>query len=186
MVDFPTDGTFAAANVAELLAPTLGREKSDEVTTAAVTRLGLSPNDMTLDQALAVLDELGRTPGMVGITARFARSRVGAPRVPPPVSAVVPAGPPPSISSAGVASSKRGWPGTTVTADDVAALLASALGADKAQEVVIAAVRRLGFTTAQLDKGQAMTLLDHLAAEPGVVGLCARFGKARLILRFAA
>jgi hypothetical protein len=60
------------------------------------------------------------------------------------------------------------------------------MGAEKAQEIVLAAVRRLGFTTERLEKGQALALLDHLAVEPGIVGLCARFGKARLILRFAA
>ncbi len=128
-----------------------------------------------------MLDELARTPGMVGIAARFARSRLDAVRTPPHTAA---AGP----SSARTApSSGRLTPTTvTVTAADVAALIASAMGTDRAREIVLDAARCLGLPPDRLDKAQAMALLDHLAIEPGVVGLCARFGKARLILRFAA
>jgi hypothetical protein len=75
---------------------------------------------------------------------------------------------------------------TTISTRDVAALLSSALGTDKALELVAAAATRLGLPADRLDKAAAIALLDQLAAEPGVVGLCARFGKARLILRFAA
>jgi hypothetical protein len=116
---------------------------------------------------------------MVGISARFARSRFEAQRAPPP---------PPSMraptSSRQPPSVRQG--AATVSADEIAALLTNAMGADKAHEIVLGAVRRLGLTPERIDRAQAMALLDHLAAEPGVVGLCARFGKARLILRFAA
>jgi hypothetical protein len=197
MFDLPTDGVLTAARIAELLAPTLGWEKGSEVVDIAVTRLALPGSALTLGQAIAVLDELARTPGMVGIAARFARSRLDAPRAveivrapppsvhPPPPSTrgPVPAGGP--VSGRAPASGRLP-PGTTVTSDDVAALLANAIGADKAQEVVLAAVHRLGFRAERLDKAQAMAVLDHLAGVAGVIGLCARFAKARLILRFAA
>jgi hypothetical protein len=88
-------------------------------------------------------------------------------------------------TSARAPSSSRLAPGTTVTADDVASLFANAIGADKAQEVVREAVPRLGLRADRLDKAQAMLLLDHLAGTAGVVGFCARFAKARLILRFS-
>lgn len=182
------ESTVTSNRVAELLAPTLGREKSSEVVAAVVTRLALPAADLSPEQALAVLDELARTPGMVGIAARFARSRLDSARIPPSVSAMMPAvGPsstrqPPSSGSPVTGRQVA----VSVTATEVAALLASAMGTEKAREIVLDAVRRLGLAADRLDKAQAMTLLDHLAAEPGVVGLCARFGKARLILRFAA
>ena len=73
-----------------------------------------------------------------------------------------------------------------MTSDDVASLLANAIGADKAHDVVLEAVERLGLRAERLDKAQAMLVLDHLTDAAGVVGLCARFAKARLILRFSA
>jgi hypothetical protein len=167
-----------SARIVELLAPTLGWEKGAEMVASAQSRLGMSGSTLTYGQAGILLDELGRTPGMVGISARFARSRLEAPRA--AASATGPA-------SAPARQPPSGKPGeASVTADDIADLLTSALGAEKAQEIVRAAVRRFGFTPERLDRTQAMALLDQLAVEPGVVGLCARFGKARLILRFAA
>jgi hypothetical protein len=203
MVELPPDSTLTSARLAELLAPTLGWEKSLEVVDAAASRLGLSPNELSVHQGLSVLDELARTPGMVGIAARFARSRLDANRAPPPAAAMASTGPisaripRSSPHAADVASGARSAPRpaeppasstarTTVTAGEVAALLSSAMGAEKATETVLNAARRLGFAPERLDKVQAIALLDHLAAEPGIVGLCARFGKARLILRFAA
>ena len=196
MREQPPESTVSSNRVADLLAPTLGTEKSSEVVAAVVLRLALPAADLSPEQALAVLDELARTAGMVGIAARFARSRLDAVRIPPPASAVVPADgpssprpPPPSGNLATTGDTPRfagRQAATTVTAAEVAALLASAMGTEKAREIVLDAVRRLGLAPDRLDKAQAMTLLDHLAAEPGVVGLCARFGKARLILRFAA
>jgi hypothetical protein len=211
MIEIPPDGTIPSVRLAELLAPTLGWEKSSEVVDASVGRLRLAPNALTPEQAFAVLDDLARTPGMVGIAARFARSRLDAPRVQPPPSDVLPtsghasapasmARPPdsgkrppdtPRCAGHGEAPAARSTPkpvapGTTISTSEVAALLSSAMGTKKAQEIVLATARHLGFTAERLDKAQAMALLDHLAVEPGVVGLCARFGKARLILRFAA
>jgi hypothetical protein len=169
-------GNLSASRIAELLAPTLGVEKSKEVVDAAVTRLRLDPHahDLSLDQALAILDDLGRAPGMVGIAARFARTRLDAPK----------SGPVSVRHDAAPVSSARG--AITVSSDEVAALLAGVLGAARSQEVVARALSQLGLPRDRLDKAQAMMLLDHLAQEPGSLGLCARFGKARLILRFAA
>ena len=101
-----------------------------------------------------------------------------------PVSA--PSSGPAGPTSARAPSSGRLAPGTTVTADDVASLLANAIGADKAHEAVLEAVQQLSLRADRLDKAEAMLLLDHLAGVAGVVGLCARFAKARLILRFSA
>jgi hypothetical protein len=207
MVELPPDAVLPTSHLAELLAPTLGWEKSSEVVESAAIRLGLSPGRaLRVDQALAVLDELARTPGMVGIAARFARSRLeartsaaaapAAPRSPDAAAASASAEPLSRRSASpfheGPKSQRLDDPvssrstGTSISTREIAALLSSALGTDKAQEVVAAAAARLGLSSDRLDKAHAIALLDHLAAEPGVVGLCARFGKARLILRFAA
>jgi hypothetical protein len=188
MFELSPDAVVPSSHLAELLAPTLGWEKSSEVVEAATLRLGFSPQELRKDQALAVLDELTRTPGMVGIAARFARSRLdargsaGASPSAEPVSRRAPH--PRPDEPAGPVSSRNVV--TTISTHDVAALLSNALGMDKALELVAAAAARLGLPSDRLDKGAAIALLDQLAAEPGVVGLCARFGKARLILRFAA
>lgn len=214
---------ISAAQIADLLASTLGAEKALEVVDAAVNRLGLGAvsGDLSLDQSLSILDDLSRAPGMVGITARFARTRLDAPRS---ASFLKSASPRrermPSYSSLeGAASGRDRTPGSgpvssrpanldsgpisvrapssqdapssavkggTVTAEEIAALLTSAMGAQQSQEVVRTAILDLGLPDGRLDKQQAMAVLDFLAQSPGVVGLCARFGKARLILRFAA
>lgn len=191
MVDFPRDGSITTARIAELLAPTLGLEKSSEVAEAAAAKLGFSTGSLTMAQTTAILDDLARTPGMVGIAARFARTRLfptqqvrpESTRPPAPAAEVLPASGP--LSKQTPPSAPRAA-GASVTADDIAALFAGAMGADKAAEVIHGAARRLGLDPQRFDRTQAMALLDHLAVEPGVVGLCARFGKARLILRFAA
>jgi hypothetical protein len=58
------------------LAPALGREKARDATTAAAHRLGLDPRSLSREQAMTVLDELAREGGIVGVVARFARSRL--------------------------------------------------------------------------------------------------------------
>jgi hypothetical protein len=191
MLDLPPEGTFSSSRIAEMLAATLGCEKSTEVVDEAIGRLRYRTDALNLAQALALLADLARTPGMVGIAARFARSRIEVPRASPPSSAVMETTGPLSVRGSREPRSVREPPSTpkpetTVTADEIALLLSGAMGTEKAQEVVLAATRRLGIRPERIDKEQAMTLLDQLAVEPGVVGLCARFTKARLILRFAA
>jgi hypothetical protein len=203
MVELSPNAVISMSSIAELLAPTLGCEKSAEVVEGAALRLGFSPEALRADQALAMLDELARTPGMVGIAARFARSRLDAQRASLPPAAEPPSRrypgqrstmgetpkPPPQASTlsppgTGPVSSRSVV--TTISTRDVAALLSSAMGMDKALEIVTTTSDRLGLSPDHLDKTQAIALLDQLAGEPGMVGLCARFGKARLILRFAA
>jgi hypothetical protein len=187
----PPSESFSATRLTELLAPTLGWEKSAEVVGAALARLGLPQGVIAPAEAFSVLDALAQTPGMVGIAARFARTRVDVPRVSttrPRIDRSAlpvpdPATPP---SSRDVPSSRVNGTQKTLAAHEIAALFAGAMGKEKGEEVVLGAARRLGLPVTELDKAQALLLLDDLAAEPGIVGLCARFAKARLILRFAA
>lgn len=66
---------------------------------------------------------------------------------------------------------------------DVVAMLASALGQEKAGELIDAAARKLGLHPTSLSREQVLSLLDHLAQQPGLPGITARFAKARVILK---
>jgi hypothetical protein len=60
----------------------------------------------------------------------------------------------------------------------------AALGDTKARDVVGKAARDLHVVGSELDSRQALQLLEHIAGEPGLVGITARFAKARAILRW--
>lgn len=63
----------------------------------------------------------------------------------------------------------------------MAALLSKTLGDAKATAVVEAHARALGLPPT-LTRDQALQLLEHIAQEPGIVGITARFAKTRLHL----
>lgn len=65
-----------AAEVAALLSQSLGNEKAAALVGAAVEKLGLDERGISTDDALAVLEVIAAEPGVAGITARFAKSRV--------------------------------------------------------------------------------------------------------------
>jgi hypothetical protein len=60
--------------IEQTLSATLGAEKSAEVVAEAIASLGF-PRYLDAEQGARVLDLLSRAPGMVGVVARFARSR---------------------------------------------------------------------------------------------------------------
>jgi hypothetical protein len=221
--------TISATRLMELLTPTLGWDKSSEVVSVALARRGLSHGELSLDDALTLLEVLSGTAGMVGIAARYAATRVqslratssaappsraesarGGPSSSPgsqqpssagsrssattPPSSAAPqsstlrsadATAPPVSGSGDMPSSSRARP-VAVDLRDIVELFEGAMGRERSEEVVFAAARRLSLPTERLDKAHALSLLDTLVSEPGIVGLCARFAKARLILRFAA
>ncbi len=61
--------------VAALLAPTLGGERAGTLVREAATSLNLG-SDVDLDQALVLLEQIARMPGVTGIAARFAKTRI--------------------------------------------------------------------------------------------------------------
>lgn len=65
-----------------LLAPSLGREKADEAIELACRDLGVEGADLSLDEALAVLEHLAAQGGFVAVIARFAKARLAL--TPPP------------------------------------------------------------------------------------------------------
>ena len=62
--------------------------------------------------------------------------------------------------------------------------LSRSLGQEKAEEVINETATRLGFGLIDYSRAQTLALLEELAATPGLVGVVARFAKARVILAF--
>ncbi|MEO8876317.1 MAG: hypothetical protein ABI461_12080 [Polyangiaceae bacterium] len=71
-----------------------------------------------------------------------------------------------------------------LSVEEIVAFFMSSVGEEKARDVVHAAVVQLHLAhKLTLDRTDALALLDHLAADPGIVGVAARFAKARTLLR---
>jgi hypothetical protein len=180
--------------IVDLLAPALGWEKSAEVVRAAAERLGYGGGrDVAPAEANALLEELARAPGMVGVAARFARLRndftAPAPRSSGrrPVVVDRAAAPPPPSARVTLDEAPASGPGSwvrTLAVAEIVDILAHTIGQERSQDAVTSALRRLGLPPSHLDRRQAMALLDDLATEVGLVGITARFAKARAILRF--
>ena len=69
------------------------------------------------------------------------------------------------------------------THNELAALLSQNLGIEKGLELVGVAARELQFGP-QLTKEQGLAILEHIAVQPGLVGIAARFAKSRVLLRW--
>lgn len=72
----PKGGPLARAELAALLAPTLGQEKSDDMVLETLQKLKLPLDAMSTADGLAVLEELAKSSGIVGIASRFAKARL--------------------------------------------------------------------------------------------------------------
>jgi hypothetical protein len=159
--------TIAKDEIAVLLSPALGQEKSDEVVVSAARRLGLAGKTFTADEARAIFDRLAEEEGFVGVVARLAISRGD-------VDTLVAKAP----------SSRRVRVDTPPRSRrvDLVPLLAPALGAAKARETIEAAAQKLGLDPDALDRDAALAVFDELSANEGIVGVVARFAKARFVL----
>lgn len=68
---------YDLAGLARLLSETVGDEKAEEAVREGAKQAGVSATaPLTLEQALEVLEKVAATPGIVGVTARFAKSRL--------------------------------------------------------------------------------------------------------------
>ena len=67
---------------------------------------------------------------------------------------------------------------------ELIAFFTPSLGDEKARETVHGAISRLRFEgKATFDRAESLRLLEELAREEGIVGVAARFAKARILLR---
>ena len=67
----------------------------------------------------------------------------------------------------------------------IVGLLSPALGREQSQELVTKAASRLDITADELELEQALRVIDALGEEKGIVGVSARFARARLVHRDA-
>ena len=182
------DEITTARDVASLLASTLGWEKSMQLVVDAVRALGFREEALRPDQRLAVLEQLGREGGLVGVAARFARTRTVGPAPRAVAAADTSDNGAPSVrtpsSNAGAQPAPRSGPLLSLRA--LAELLAQTVGKEKGEEALVASARRLSLPTDQLDREQAAALFEDLSQSEGIVGISARFAKARLLLKFSA
>lgn len=171
-----------------LLAPSLGKEKSAEVVASTARSLELTGNFYGPDEVREIFRRVRLQDGLVGVAARFVvsrgdvealASRVNANLAAP--SAREPASPPttPTMARPRPAAAK------SVTTGEISTLLSPALGEEKSREAVVAAARRLGFEPDALVPQEALRILEDLASHEGIVGIVARFAKARFALMHA-
>jgi hypothetical protein len=163
--------SISIQELAALLSPTLGEEPSHELLLEAFKTLQLSGPTVSVEDAVRVLDLLGQVTGIVGSVARFAKVRLERVGDAPPVDVASPARPPDPPRAELVTS-----------AAELVALLAPNLGQEKSAEIVHETLRRRRLPAEGLSLGQALDLLEEIANAQGVIGVAARFAKARLLM----
>lgn len=165
---------LALAELVGLFAPSLGVAKATEIVDRAAAQLGFGAR-VTLAQAVQVLGHLGREPGIVGITARLAATRLKRKYAPGGAPPSEPEAPPPSLPPPSEEESAGPLFERVVDA------LAGTLGRQKARDEVEAArvALQLGLP---LKHGDCMALLEQLGAGTGIVSTTARFAKVRFLL----
>jgi hypothetical protein len=167
-----TDRTITKDELTKLLAAALGQEKSDEVVMATARSLGISP-PFAAGEVRMVFATLSKAEGLIGVVARFAVSRGDVEAL--VEKAMVQSTRNPRVNDP---SSEK----LRIAAVDLLPLLAPALGTEKARDAVTTTAQRMRFDPQSLSREQALTVLDELARSEGIIGVVARFAKARYLL----
>jgi hypothetical protein len=175
------DRPISHQEVAVLLSSALGQDKSIEVVATAARELGISQlGALDGEEVRAIFNRLVIAEGLVGVVARFAVSRGDVDKLiaRAPVSERHPRAP----SRLAHAASGEGE-GAAKPSVDIVHLIAPALGAEKAREAIETAATRRGISLAKgLSQDDALTVLDEMTKVEGIVGVVARFAKARFLL----
>jgi hypothetical protein len=189
MVDDSPPRRLRRDALVQCFAATLGLEKSGDVVLASARKLGL-PNgdDLRLDQALAIVDDLATVGGLVGVVARFVKTRGDlrtlAEARPNVTSPLLPRVTSLSAPQAGQAAARVEE--SQVATSEIIDHFATAMGEARAREVVATHAASTGAAGAWLSRAQVMALLEAMASEEGIVGVTARFAKAKFILKLRA
>lgn len=168
-----TKRTIATDELTKLLAAALGQEKSEEVILSTARSLGFEPPWFSANEVRALFATLSQVEGLIGVVARFAVSRGDVEAL--VESALTESARNPTAHAPSSAKQR-------VAAVDLLPLLAPTLGTEKARDAVTASTLRQGFDPASLTHEQALAVLDDLARSEGIVGVVARFAKARFLL----
>ncbi|HTA89365.1 MAG TPA: hypothetical protein VK745_07315 [Polyangiaceae bacterium] len=177
----PRDQSVSFEQLAALIVPTLGKEKSHELILSRAKSLGYSADRLNLEQALKILAVIGSESGIVGVAARFAKTRLVTPHKKQMQAQSMPRSLAPAVEAP--VSSVSPSVGGTLESEELVALLAQSLGTEKSREVVHSALSDLRITPGRLTAGQANAVLEITAKIEGIVGVTSRFAKARLILQ---
>ncbi|MDB5214937.1 MAG: hypothetical protein JWO86_2864 [Myxococcaceae bacterium] len=177
------DRPITRQDIAVLLASALGQDKSDEVVATAARAAGIMRSAYVADDIRSIFDRLVKAEGLVGVVARFAVSRGDVERliarVPKQVSA--PQVGRPDFGAAAQAQSPQSV--APAVAIDIMHLIVPALGTEKAREAIEQAAARRGVDIATgLSYNGALAVLDEMTKVEGIVGVVARFAKARFLL----
>jgi len=68
--------TISRRELGALLSKTVGDAKALSLVDEAATKLRLTSDHYSMDEAMNVLEHIAEIPGLVGVTARFAKSRL--------------------------------------------------------------------------------------------------------------
>jgi len=74
-MDEPSGRRLARSELVKLLSASIGNDKAEEAVLAVCAELQLKPAAFSLDEVLQVLEKIAAQPGIIGVTARFAKSR---------------------------------------------------------------------------------------------------------------
>jgi len=174
-------GRVPLAAIVAAIAATVGQQAGDLAIAECAREVGVAGSECSAAQALEILAALATRSGLLGVAGRFAlqkwRAKAAQSEQASGSSLALPNRPAVSPDPAPTA----GSPGRLGKAE-LAAMLAPALGDEKSRLAVDSAVQALGLGS-MLDRSQALLVLEKLASEPGIVGVAARFTRARLLLR---
>jgi hypothetical protein len=167
-----TDAKLSFVEVSATIAPVVGDDKASSAVRSAALRLGFTDKEFSEGQVHEILKRLSESPDLLGLAAKRALARRIAAQEDEEEA-------PPASSGSRTAPPEAG---DSVHALALIELLTPALGTDKANEVVMGEMRRARLGE-MMTRRQAMGVLDALAVLPGIVGITARFAKARFLLR---
>jgi hypothetical protein len=154
----------------------LGDEGAQSAVRDALQKLGFSGRSLTGHDEAKLFEWLGNEPGLIGTAAR----RVQGSFV---LSAVVPEPPRTATTYPNRVAKAPIGPDTIIQGSELVGMFASAVGDEKAREMIEAECRRMNLNFARLPVESALALLDEFSKTPGIIGIAARFAKARLALR---
>jgi hypothetical protein len=177
------DRPISTEDVAVLLASALGQDKSDEIVMSTARALGIARHGYTGEEVRAMFDQLVTAEGLVGVVARFAVSRGDVDKL----IAKAAKGAPPQVGRPeyriGESSTAPSSPPPRPERVEILHLIAPALGAEKARDAIEQAAARRGVDVSTgLSHNGAIAVLDEMTKVEGIVGVVARFAKARFLL----
>ena len=144
-------------SITRILAPAVGEERASELVDERARRVLGTSGVLTDKDAQTLLHAFAGEQGPVGAAARLALRRAKMNDATPRADAV--------------------------TLASISAMLEPALGAEKAHAVVVETAARIGVIGDACTRAQASRVFEELAAMDGLVGVSARFAKARFLLR---